>query len=547
MPKKGKKKGKGGKGKKGKGKKGKKGDKKAKVESTGALAVANAKLWEARLQLTEQSRTEYKESSKRLVTENDKLETRMKQTERDTIDVITYLRKQDQEKDDQIEIIKEKMKKLTEQQQQEKQKIITDLSHQITRLETEVKQKADDVSLMQSELKLVKEFRRKRGQMQKELDEIKESMYSANMEHKATMTKIEQKFFEEKIRLEHEANQKIAELAEKAHTEAIANLDETTKSVYKENVRVSEALKHHMREGEKLTKERDRLLTENEALLNEKEMNDVVVQEKIVQGKRQKELIKELQAKVEALEAGLSHMAREFNTEKHTLAHKMRTENESACRELVKLNRTLELKSREMTRVKRLAREILDQRTEVERFFLESLEQVRKEIAANQTQYRRDAKLAYQRKMLEAHGGQNDYPKIRTFTKSDSSTNSVYKDLEAAERLMDIAGHVDISDLTWEQKERVLRFLFAKMNNSKKGLQQQQQQQQGSASSLPLPPIQHYNKQQYSRSADLAITDGSEDQDTEDQTFLTQSQPELHRMPIIPDITETKSQEMVAS
>jgi hypothetical protein len=92
----------------------------------------------------------------------------------------------------------------------------------------------------------------------------------------------------------------------------------------------------------------------------------------------------QLQAKIETLENGLSHVAREFNSEKRYLSEKMRTENESACKELVKLNRTLELKSREMSRVKKLAREILEQRTEVERFFLEALEHVRKEIAATQ-------------------------------------------------------------------------------------------------------------------------------------------------------------------
>lgn len=30
----------------------------------------------------------------------------------------------------------------------------------------------------------------------------------------------------------------------------------------------------------------------------------------------------------------------------------------------------------------------------------------------------------------------------------------------------EISGKVDISDLTWEQREKVLRFLFAKMNGS---------------------------------------------------------------------------------
>ena len=72
------------------------------------------------------------------------------------------------------------------------------------------------------------------------------------------------------------------------------NLDETTKSVYKENVRLSEALNYHMKEGELLKKERKRLCEENERLLGEKEVNDMMVQEKVIQAKQQKELIKEV-------------------------------------------------------------------------------------------------------------------------------------------------------------------------------------------------------------------------------------------------------------
>ena len=32
---------------------------------------------------------------------------------------------------------------------------------------------------------------------------------------------------------------------------------------------------------------------------------------------------------------------------------------------------------------------------------------------------------------------------------------------------VDVSGKVDISDLTWEQKERVLRYLFAKVNGAR--------------------------------------------------------------------------------
>ena len=46
---------------------------------------------------------------------------------------------------------------------------------------------------MQSELKLVKEFRQKRAQMQTELDDIKESLFYAHKDHKDTMQKLEHK------------------------------------------------------------------------------------------------------------------------------------------------------------------------------------------------------------------------------------------------------------------------------------------------------------------------------------------------------------------
>lgn len=51
--------------------------------------------------------------------------------------------------------------------------------------------------------------------------------------------------------------------------------------------------------------------------------------------------------------------------------------------ELVSLRRTCELQYREMNHIKSLAKCLLDQRTEMEEFFLSALTQVKKEIAAN--------------------------------------------------------------------------------------------------------------------------------------------------------------------
>ncbi len=74
---------------------------------------------------------------------------------------------------------------------------------------------------MQGELKTVKEFRKKRAEMQQQLEHIRMAMDEAGHEHKLSLSNLEQKLFEEKVRLQKDANQKIANLAEEAHVEAV--------------------------------------------------------------------------------------------------------------------------------------------------------------------------------------------------------------------------------------------------------------------------------------------------------------------------------------
>ena len=71
----------------------------------------------------------------------------------------------------------------------------------------------------------------------------------------------------------------------------------------------------------------------------------------------------------------------------------------------------------------------------MERFFLDSLEQVRDEIAVNQMMYKKDAQKAYQQRMLAAHAGKAEYPKVRNFgaANQDTSTNTVFNDFEIAQ------------------------------------------------------------------------------------------------------------------
>lgn len=93
--------------------------------------------------------------------------------------------------------------------------------------------------------------------------------------------------------------------------------------------------------------------------------------------------VAQLREKISTLEQSLGHVVREFETEQTSLVTKTNIETESSRAEIAKLQKILELKTKEMNKVKKLARNILEQRTETERFFLEALNDVKKEIAAH--------------------------------------------------------------------------------------------------------------------------------------------------------------------
>lgn len=73
-----------------------------------------------------------------------------------------------------------------------------------------------------------------------------------------------------------------------------SNLDETAKSVFKQNVRVTEALASHIDEAEQLRDQVRRLEYENRQLRNDQELSEMLVQQKVAHSRRNKQTIKEV-------------------------------------------------------------------------------------------------------------------------------------------------------------------------------------------------------------------------------------------------------------
>uniref|UniRef100_A0A8I3ZZ69 Basal body-orientation factor 1 n=1 Tax=Callithrix jacchus TaxID=9483 RepID=A0A8I3ZZ69_CALJA len=479
-------------------------------ESIVDRAKANASLWEARLEVTELSRIEYRDTSRILAKNNEDLKKQQYKMEKDTMSVLSYLKKQDQEKDNMIEKLKQQLKETKEEAQEEKEKLEQKYTRQINELEGQFHQKAKEIGMIHTELKTVRQFQKRKMQVERELDDLKDNLRNTEQIHQETLRRLESKFFEEKHRLEQEAEKKIVMLAERAHHEAIVQLNDAGRNVFKENVYLQKALAYHLKEADALQKNSQKLQESHTLLLHQKEINDLLVKEKIMQLIQQRSQIQTLQKKVLSLETALSHMTKEFESEVLKLQQQAMIENRASQVEIDKLQHLLQMKDREMNHVKKLAKNILDERTEVERFFLDALHQVKQQILVSRKHYKQIAQAAFNLKMRAACAGRTEYPKIRTFDGREHSTNSVNQDLLEAEKWTHIEGNVDIGDLTWEQKEKVLRLLFAKMN--------------GCAS-------RKYNQSSRPPVPDYVVSDSGETKEfgdeskLQDQTFITQQVP----------------------
>ncbi|XP_021256967.1 basal body-orientation factor 1 [Numida meleagris] len=425
--------------------------------------------WEIRLAEAEAGRAEYREAARLLARRNAELLWRQRRSEREAAAVLALVTEQGRERAAETEKLKKELIDLKQQAQEENRKLEDYYSQQIKELEEKFQKKVGEISQIQLELKLIKEFRREKAAMEKELEDLKQSIKISNRRHQEEVVQLERRFLEEKKRLEEDAEKKLMMTREAARHEAVLQLNSTERQVFKENIRLHGASSYHLKEAMELQKMKQKLEEDKTLLLQEKEITEGLIRKKILQINQQKAQIGDLRHKVEKLEMALCHKTKEFETKTQKTQHQALIANQASMVEIKKLQHLLEMKDREMNRVKKLARNILNERTEVERFFLDALEHVKQEIIASRKHYKEKAQAVYYRKMMEACAGMEEFPKIKTFNSNMNSTNSVYRDLEEAEKCYwenTQFEKVDISELTWEQKERVLRLLFAKMNDT---------------------------------------------------------------------------------
>ncbi|CAH8838017.1 unnamed protein product [Trichobilharzia szidati] len=307
-----------------------------KLEDVRRIAAVNAKLWETRVEIAEKVKQKVQEHAKKLADDNAKLHDTLRQSEKETMEVFSYLKKENDAKEKELNELREKIEHLIASHEKDKELLLNDIKDQILCMNTEKEKECKRVKELESEIQQLSEYKSDRIRTENEIKQLRGMVES----QKSLIEQMELKFFEEK-------------------------------------------------------KDKKIQLCENQI----QNLNDTVLKQK-----------NELQGQIVL-------------------------QTSESAKSIERLTKTLELERKRMNRICGLASKILQQRSEIEEFFISSLDYVRDEIKVNQNNYIHDSKSAYEASLRLAHCGKSTYPPVRTFQNKMSSTNNVYDDFKIAHQM----------------------------------------------------------------------------------------------------------------
>ncbi|KAF0686037.1 Aste57867_22131 [Aphanomyces stellatus] len=312
---------------------------------------------------------------------------------------------------------------------------------------------SDKLKVAQEDLSKLEIFRDMKDSVEKKMQALSDTIEAERAAHKEAMAMLERKFLEEKARNQKDTDKRIEKIKQQSREDARNVLDADTRKIVTDNKRMGEELRFQLQTTEELTKEKAKLEAAAKTLKSEIQMHTDKELEYAKYGQKQTREIKQLQAKVKTLEKSLCQVVHEFEKEKHVLTTKTEKELDDVSLDADGLRKLLKLKNKELRNMKRLSQTILDQRTDVEQFFLDSLEIVKTQLADEKKRVV-DAERLQDAKLTPAERGLK-FPRLKTRPNQSNNNSSP----------LGVKDKVDLRSLSWEERERVLRLLFAKINS----------------------------------------------------------------------------------
>ena len=238
---------------------------------------------------------------------------------------------------------------------------------------------------MKRELDEVKEFRGGKQAMIDEIAGAKADLARAREEAARAANETRLANALEKSELAKEYEHKFDELKRQTSEDLETRLDDNSKRILAQNRKLADELRLHMRASAELEREKKVLFNENRKLRREVELRremEEVYAKRFVSQKKEHDVAKD---RVKALEHAVKRVTSDFDDERERIATEAWGDRSAAAEDANELRRLLHFKSKELSVIKKLAKEAVKQRGDMERFMIDSLEIVKKEIASERT------------------------------------------------------------------------------------------------------------------------------------------------------------------
>ena len=391
---------------------------------------------------------------KSLITNNDSLRNSTSRNEKDTHDIVLYFQRELEMKDDIVNRLNENLVQRETQLKFEVESLTKkfDADHKSLKVESEKRIEELEASLgsRERELQAIDTFRREKAKYEETMSNLELQLERLREQMVMSLDNQERKFLEEKAQIFRDIDAQKSAFREIALKEAKERMGSDYKSLISDNDRMHEELKFHQQVATDLSSDKTRL----EGLLvranREISLQHESEKEFARQGLLKSKEIKALRERVEQLEKQQIVNIERFRHRTKELKGTVHKELEEATLDAASLRHLISIKNKELRSMKSLAAAILAQRGEVEQFFLESLDEVKEMV-------RKEKKVSSQgsRNTRSIGGG----PKV-----SGGTFPSIKAKHAEAGPDINLDDKVGLSDLNWNEKELVLRVLFAKMN-----------------------------------------------------------------------------------
>jgi hypothetical protein len=226
---------------------------------------------------------EYKAKIEDLRIENSDLLTKLQTKEQDAMEVIKYLRSENDSLQDKLRMFAEESATAKSDAEATVRTANEERDRAIAEMEAKFKHNEEaregDVRKLREELFALKAFKDRKEVLENELDRVHQELSDAQAAHKEAMTGVERKLIEEKTRLQKEAHAQLMEIKRNTDEEVVNRLDVSTKRILQQNRRLAEDLKLHVQETVELQRIKAKLEEDTKSLRRDLELNKEMMEE----------------------------------------------------------------------------------------------------------------------------------------------------------------------------------------------------------------------------------------------------------------------------